>query len=185
MRKLIAAINMTIDGICDHTAGVPDEAIHDHYTQLLNSAGLIVYGRTTYQLMQYWQHVLREPTGIRSMDEFAIAIDQVPKLVFSHKLKNTGWASASIATQDVETTIRQLKQEKGGDMLLGSPGLITTLTGLQLVDEWQICIHPVIAGNGKRLFEGLGKPEKLQLVNTKSFPAGHIIHYYHSTNQQK
>lgn len=183
MRKLIATINITIDGYCDHTAGIPDEAIHEHYTELLEHAGLIVYGRKTYQLMQYWQTILREPTGEEPMDAFAMAIDRIPKLVFSRTLKNSGWSTASITTDDLETTVWQLKQENGGDMLVGSPGMITQLTNLHLIDEWQLCIHPVIAGRGKPLFEQLSAPQQLQLVHTKSFKAGHIIHYYHSTQQ--
>jgi hypothetical protein len=55
MRKVIAGINMTLDGFCDYTAGIPDEEIHHHYAELLNSAGVILYGRITYQLMQFWQ----------------------------------------------------------------------------------------------------------------------------------
>ena len=54
MRKVIAAINMTLDGFCDHTAGlVADEELHNHYAELLNNAGVILYGRTTCQLMQF------------------------------------------------------------------------------------------------------------------------------------
>ncbi|MDE3250075.1 MAG: dihydrofolate reductase family protein [Bacteroidota bacterium] len=183
MRKLIAAINITIDGNCDHRAGLPDEAIHEHYTQLLGNAGLILYGRKTYQLMQYWQSVLEQPTGEKAMDAFAWAIDKIPKLVFSRSLKETGWSTAAIATQDLETTVRQLKQENGGDILVGSPGMINVLTNLQLIDEWQICIHPVLAGPGRLLFEQLNTRLPLQLVHTKTFPAGHIILYYHSTQQ--
>jgi len=83
MRKVIAAINMTIDGVCDHTAGLPDEEIHQHYADLLDSADIILYGRTTYQLMQYWQTLIKNPSGKKTADDFAIAIDKIQKL-FSH-----------------------------------------------------------------------------------------------------
>lgn len=83
MRKLIAAINMTIDGYCDHTAGIPDEEIHNHYTQLLRSADTILYGRTTYQLMEdYWPALIVKPSGQKAMDDFATAIDDIEKVVF-------------------------------------------------------------------------------------------------------
>ena len=88
MRKLIAAINMTLDGFCDHTAGIPDEEIHQHYTELLGQADLILYGRTTYQLMEFWRTLVENPSGEKSMDDFASAIDKVPKIVFSRTLKN-------------------------------------------------------------------------------------------------
>ena len=89
MRKIIAAINMTLDGFCDHTVLLPDEEIHRHYTELLSDADAILYGRITYQLMQYWQALVKNPSGEKSMDDFAIAMDKIPKIVFSQTLKNT------------------------------------------------------------------------------------------------
>ena len=98
MRKVIAAINMTLDGFCDHTAGIPDEEIHQHYTELLNEGDAILYGRITYQLMEYWQPLVKNPSGEKTMDDFAMAIDKIPKIVFSHTLKNVEWESAKLAT---------------------------------------------------------------------------------------
>ena len=98
MRKVIAAINMTLDGVCDHTVGIVDEELHQHYSELINNAGVILYGRTTYQLMQFWQTLLQNPSGEKSMDDFAISIDKIPKLVFSNTLKDTNWDSAKLAT---------------------------------------------------------------------------------------
>ena len=97
MRKVIGAINMTLDGICDHTVGIIDEELHQHYSQLIDSAGIILYGRTTYQLMQFWQTLMQNPSGKKSMDDFAISIDKIQKLVFSNTLKDTGWGSAELA----------------------------------------------------------------------------------------
>src|SRR5688572_31916890 len=91
MRKVIAAFNTTIDGNCDHTAGIADEELHQHYADLLDNAGVILYGRTTYQLMQYWQTLLKNPSGEKASDDFAKAIDKIPKIVFSRNLKNTDW----------------------------------------------------------------------------------------------
>lgn len=78
---------MTLDGVCDHTAGIADEGLHQHYSELLDNAGVILYGRTTYQLMQFWQTLLKKPSGEKSMDDFAISIDKTPKLVFSNTLQ--------------------------------------------------------------------------------------------------
>ncbi|MCK7556343.1 hypothetical protein MKQ70_15505 [Chitinophaga sedimenti] len=80
-------MNMTIDGYCDHTAGLPDEEIHEHYADLLRNAGVALYGRITYQLMEYWRTVLEKPTGDKAMDDFAVAIDGTPKLVFRARWK--------------------------------------------------------------------------------------------------
>src|SRR6187431_3673396 len=124
MRKLIAAINMTVDGICDHTAGIPDEEIHQHYTELMGQGDAILYGRTTYQLMEYWRTLLENPSDEKLMNDFAIAIDKIPKIVFSHTLKNVEWKSAKLANRDVEEEVLKLKQQSGKDILVGSRSLI-------------------------------------------------------------
>lgn len=178
MRRLIAAINMTLDGYCDHTAISPDETIHDHYTALLDQAGVALYGRTTYQLMEYWQTILKEPTGNKAMDDFAIAINRVPKIVFSHTLKSLTWETASLATRSPEEEVAALKQEPGKDIFACSPGLIVSLAQPGLIDEYQICVHPVVVGSGLPLFKNINNRINLTLVNTKTFNSGAIILYY-------
>src|SRR5690242_18802658 len=91
MRKIVAAINMTLDGFCDHTAGLPDEEIHQHYTELLSQGDAILYGRITYHLMEFWRTILENPSEEKSMNDFALAIDRIPKIVFSHTLNHVDW----------------------------------------------------------------------------------------------
>lgn len=184
MRKVIAAINMTLDGICDHTVGIPDEELHQHYTDLLNSAGVILYGRTTYQLMQFWQTLIKQPSGQKSMDEFALAIDSIPKIVFSKTLKTTEWESAKLASQNIETEISELKKQSGKDILVGSRSLIIQLLNLELVDEFQVCIHPMIEGKGLPLFEHIQDRTMLGLLKTKLFHSGSIVLYYQPTRPE-
>lgn len=183
MRKVIAAINITVNGNYDHTAGIPDEEIHYHYTDLLHTAGVILYGRITYQLMQFWQTLLKNPTGEKSMDDFAIAIDKIPKIVFSDTLKNTDWDSAKLATKPIEEKILELKQQSSKDILVGSRSLIIQLMKLNLIDELQLCIHPIITENGLQLFEDLSDRTELKLLKTKSFTGGAIILYYEPMNK--
>ncbi|MBW8360380.1 MAG: dihydrofolate reductase family protein [Weeksellaceae bacterium] len=183
MRKIIAAFNMTIDGVCDHTAGLPDSEIHAHYTNLLNDGGEILYGRTTYELMKFWQSVLENPSGERTMDEFALAIDRIPKTVFSNTLKNEdstvlGWESARLAKQTLHETVLALKQEPGRDILIGSRSLIVQLLNLHLIDEFQLCVYPVIAGKGLLLFEGLHERAAFRLINSKTFESGAVLLHY-------
>lgn len=178
MRKVIAAINMTLDGFCDHTAVNPDEAIHQHYAELLRGAGSILFGRITYELMKYWQTVLENPTGNPAMDDFAVSIDKVPKIVFSKKLKNTGWESAKLARGALEEELSALKHQSGKDIFLGSPSLVAAATNLCLIDEYQICVHPVIAGSGLPLFKNVSKKASLTLLGTKAFDCGAVILYY-------
>ncbi|RYY71193.1 MAG: dihydrofolate reductase [Chitinophagaceae bacterium] len=178
MRKVIAAMNMTLDGICDHRAGVADEDLHQHYAELLGNAGVTLYGRTTYQLMQFWQTLLEKTSGEKSMDDFALAIDKIPKIVFSHTLQHTGWDTATIATKELEQEVLELKQQPGKDILVGSRSLIIQLINLHLVDEFQICIHPMIEGKGLPLFNEIKDRTIFKLHNTKIFGSGAIVLYY-------
>lgn len=178
MRKIIAAINMTLDGICDHTSISPDEEIHQHYADLLKNADVILYGRTTYHLMQFWQTLAISPSGEKSMDDFAIVMDRIAKIVFSNTLKSTGWESAQLANQPLEEVIKNLKQQPGRDILVGSRSLIMQLLKLGLLDEFQLCIHPVIAGNGLPLFENLNTSITFKLCKTKTFKGGALVLYY-------
>jgi dihydrofolate reductase len=179
MRKLIAAINVTLDEVCDHTAVDADEELHDHYTKLIQNAGLLLYGRVTFQLMEYWKTVLAHPTGTPSMDEFAVAMDRVPKLVFSRTLKEPNWHSARIAAKRLEQEVRELKMEEGRDIFACSPSMIQQLTDLRLVDEYQLCVHPVIAGRGKLLFEH-SNPNRLllELIETRHLSSGAMVLTY-------
>jgi dihydrofolate reductase len=183
MRMIVAAINLTLDGFCDHTAILPDEEIHQHYTDLLNGADTILYGRVTYQLMQFWQDLLKNPSGEKDMDDFAIAIDKIPKIVFSNTLKNTGWESAKLSNEPLEETVKKLKKKPGREVLVGSRSLIIELMNLNLIDECQFCVHPVIAGKGLPFFEKIKNRTILKLSKTKTFNSGAIILYY-SRQQQ-
>src|SRR6478735_6064295 len=132
MRKLIAAINMTLDGNCDHTAGLPDEELHQHYTELMGQGDAILYGRITYQLMEFWQTLLENPSEEKSMNDFAIAIDKIPKIVFSNTLNSVEWKSATIANRDLKGTVLELKQQSGAPIFVGSRSLIIQLMKLNL-----------------------------------------------------
>ena len=181
MRKIIAAINMTIDGFCDHTAGIADDEIHQHYTDLLSNADTILYGRKTYQLMEYWRTLLENPSDKKSMNDFAIAIDKIPKIVFSHTLKNVEWETAKLANRDIEEEVLELKQSRNGGnkaILVGSRSLIIQLMNLNLIDEYQLCVYPVVAGSGLPLFENINDRTILKLIKTKTFSGGSVIHYY-------
>lgn len=178
MRKLVAAINMTLDGYCDHTAITPDQTIHQHYADLLNEAGTTLYGRVTYQLMEYWRTVLENPTGDPATDAFAVAIDSIPKIVFSRTLRSLSWNTATLATRSLEEEVAALKQEPGKDIFACSPGLIVSLAQSGLIDEYQLCVHPVVVGKGLPLFRNITDRINLKLLKTKIFDAGAIILYY-------
>jgi len=179
MRKIVAAINMTIDGFCDHTAVNPDDEIHQHYADLIDSAGLLLYGRVTYQLMEsYWPSVVKNPTGNKAMDEFAVAIDNIPKIVFSRTLKGVDWGDTILKKEINREEILELSRQEGKDIFASSPGLIVAFTQLDLIDEFQLCIHPVVTGSGLPLFKNISDRINLRLINTKTFASGAVILYY-------
>ena len=187
MKKIIAAINMTLDGFCDHTAIIPDEELHQHYADLLRTADTVLYGRITFQLMEYWRTVVENPSGKKAMDEFALIMDNVPKIVFSHTLKNVEWKSAKLANRAVEDEVLELKQSRNGgskDIFVGSRSLIIQLMKLNLIDEYQLMVHPVVAGGGLALFENINDRTIFKLIKTKTFSGGAVTLYYEPTNEK-
>lgn len=185
MRKVIAVMNMSLDAYCDHTLGVADGETHQHYAEVLRQAGAVLYGRITYGLMEYWRTIVEKPTGEKSTDEFAAIMDKVPKVVFSRTLETLDWESARLATRSLEDEIAALKQAAGKDIYIGSPGLIAQATNLDLIDEFQICIHPVIAGSGLVLFKNISENKILELVKTKTFGCGAVVMYYASAKNKE
>jgi dihydrofolate reductase len=184
MRKVIAAFNMTLDGVCDHTTGIPSEDLHQHYSDLLNNSGIVLYGRTTYELMQFWKTILENPTGKKSMDDFAISIDKIPKLVFSNTLKDANWDSAKLSDKPLNEKVLELKQQSGKDISVCSRSLIIQLLNINLIDEFQICVHPIIEGKGLRLFDKIKERIVLKLINTKILNSGSTVFYYEPTREK-
>jgi dihydrofolate reductase len=188
MKKIIAAINMTLDGNCDHTAITPDHEIHDHYTALVNSADTLLYGRTTYQLMEsYWPAIVKHPTGDRSSDEFAVAIDNAQKIVYSSTLTVVDWKKTVLKKDVNREDIIALKEsgdDEGKNIFVCSPGLINTFMQMNLIDEYQLCIHPVVAGKGLPLFKNSEQQLLLNLIKTKSFGSGAILLYYEPVKKE-
>ena len=112
------------------------------------------------------------------MDDFAISIDKIPKLVFSTTLKETNWVSAKLSDLPLNEKVLELKQQSGRNILIGSRSLIIQLLNNNLIDEFQICIHPIIEGKGLKLFEKIKDRIMLKLINTKSLNSGVTIMYY-------
>ena len=173
---------MTLDGFCDHTAMIADEEIHQHYNELLGSAGTLLYGRITFQLMEsYWPSVVQNPTGNKPMDEFAVLIDNISKIVFSRTLKQVDWKNTKLKKEVVKEEVLELKQQAGKDILVGSPSLIVALAQLELIDEYQLGVQPTVIGSGLPLFKNIRDRIDLKLLKTKTFGCGAIALYYEPT----
>jgi dihydrofolate reductase len=173
---------MTIDGCFDHTSFTPDEDTFDFFINLVRDAGLLAYGRITYQLMvPYWPDILKNPASEDKADvEFARAFDSAEKVVFSKSLEKVEDKNSRIVRTKPEDEIHKLKQEKGRDILLGGVALPSYLIKLGLVDEFIFVVAPIIAGKGKGLMEGVSQPEKLRLklVESTVFKSGTVALHY-------
>ena len=179
MRKVIFSINITINGYADHTNVIADDELHDFFTGLLNEVDVILFGRKTYQLMEsYWPTIVKNPTGNKPEDEFAVLIDNIPKIVFSRTLKDVDWKNTKLKKEVVKAEISELKHQADKDILAGSPGLIAAFTQLGLIDEYQLAVHPIILGKGLPLFKNVKDRVNLKLLKTKTFGSGVTVLYY-------
>jgi len=179
MGKLIAAMNMTLDGFCNHEGMIADDEIHQHYNELLSNAGTLIYGRITYQLMEsYWPTVVKNPTGNKPADEFAVLIDNISKIVFSHTLQHVDWKNSTLKKEIIKDEILELKKKADKDILVGSPSLIVALTQLDVIDEYQLGVQPTILGRGLQLFKNISDRIDLKFLKTKTFGCGALMLYY-------
>jgi dihydrofolate reductase len=184
MRKLIAAMNMTLDGFCNHEAMIADEEIHQHYNELLSNADILIYGRITYQLMEsYWPLVVKNPTGNKPMDKFAVLIDNISKIVYSRTLQHVDWKNTTLKKEVIQEEILELKQQRSKNIVVGSPGLIIALTQLDLIDEYQLGVQPTVLGSGLPLFKNIRDRIDLKLLKTKTFGCGAVMLYYEPTKK--
>jgi dihydrofolate reductase len=183
MRSLIFAINITVDGCCDHTKVDGGDEILDYFARLVSDVDVLVYGRKAYQLMvPFWPDVARNHSGrTRAMNDFAQAFDSVKQIiVFSQTLERADGRNTKILRANLGGEILKLKQEEGRNILAGGVTLPSQLMELGLVDEYQFVVHPVLAGEGRRLLEGANLPErlKLRLAESKSFKSGCVALRY-------
>jgi dihydrofolate reductase len=127
----------------------------------------------------FWPTVVKNPTGNKTMDDFAVALENLPKVLFSRTVKSVDWKNARLATKDLKDEVLELKRQPGKDTLVGSPSLIAELTKLKLIDEWQLCVHPVVTGKGLPLFKDITDRIVFNLLKTKPFKtSGHVMFYY-------
>jgi dihydrofolate reductase len=181
MRNVIFAINTTLDGCCDHTKQLADEETHEYFTHLMQDVDLLVFGRKTYQLMvPYWPDVAKSQSMTKAENEFARAFDSIDKLVFSRSLDSVGDKKTRIVRMNPGAEILKLKKEPGKNILVGGVDVSSQLIELGLVDEYWFVVGPIIAGEGRRLLEGVSLRESLQLklIESKFFKSGSVALRY-------
>ena len=186
MRKLIFAINITIDGYADHTSVIADDELHGYFTGLLRNADIEIFGRNTYNLMYpYWHDVAMNQSETEVTNEFARTFDSIPKIVFSTTLKSVEWNNTTLLRSNLQEEIVKLKQQPGKGISIGSISIASQLTQLGLIDEYHFVVHPIIAGKGRRLFsqrdglpERLENSSRLQLIDTQKLNSGVLVLHY-------
>lgn len=182
MRPLRYSINVTLDGCCHHEAGLPpDEESMGYWTEEMERADALLFGRVTYEMMESaWR---RPATGTwpEWMGEweipFAEAIDSKPKYVVSSTLAEVSW-NAELVRGDLGSAVQELKQESGEGLWVGGVTLPRALADLGLIDEYEFVVQPVVAGRGPTLLAGLGERIQLEALDRHEFGSGAVAVRY-------
>jgi dihydrofolate reductase len=181
MKKLIFAINITLDGCVDHTKQLADDETHEYFTQLLREVDLLVFGRKTYELMiPFWPEVAKSQSMTKASNEFARTFVSINKIVFSRSLDSAEDRNTRIVRTGLRDEILKLKQEQGKNILVGGVSIPSQLIELGLVDEYRFVVGPIVVGEGRRLLEGVSLRERfqLELVESKIFKSGCVALRY-------
>ncbi|HEY2898978.1 MAG TPA: dihydrofolate reductase family protein [Polyangia bacterium] len=177
MRPLRYSINVTLDGCCDHREGIADEDLHRNAAENLARADALLFGRVTYEMMEAAWRSPRTGALPDWMEPFARTIDAAKKYVVSSTLDRVDW-NAELVRGDLGTAVQQLKRESGNGLLVGGVTLPLALAQLGLIDEYELVVHPRIAGHGPTLFAGLSKRIDLKLVSRLEFGSGAVAMRY-------
>jgi dihydrofolate reductase len=179
MGLLTFALNVTLDGCCDHRAGIVDDALMRYYTRLMDDAGGMLFGRTTYELMESaWPAVARDPKSPPVLRAWARKLEAKPKYVVSTTRRDFPWSNTFRVEGDLREAITALKRRTQRGLLVGAPALSATLEQLGLIDEYRIAMHPILAGHGPTLFSGLDQSSRLTLLGVRRFKSGVIALHY-------
>lgn len=180
MRKVSFALNISLDGYCDHTLGEPSEEMMAYFASLMDKVDLLFYGRVMYQLMfPYWADVARDRSGSPAEISFADRLVAIDKVVMSKSLEKVEGNTTIIRSNPV-AALHKLKQQPGKTISVDTVSLLPELMAAGLIDEFHLVIHPVMAGSGRQLLQAGSLTEhfKLKLVATQPFKNGCIALHY-------
>jgi len=154
------------------TAASADAEMGPFLVSMFERADALLLGRQTWQIWEtYWPHHDDNPFGHR--------INELPKYVPSTTLKDVSWANTHVLSSDIEAQVRDLKAKPGDELQVhGSGVLLRWLLERDLVDELNIRLHPIIVGDGLRLFPEKGPTHNLEVVESRQLPQGVTILTY-------
>ena len=181
MGALTFSINVTLDGCVDHEAGIADDETHAYFTQLMDEAGAMLWGRVTYELMESaWPAIARgEEEAPPALREWADKLEVKPKYVVSSTRSDFPWTNSHRIIGDLRTGVQDLKDATPDGVLLGSGALATALDRMDLIDEYRFLVHPRIAGHGPTLYQsGLQSTRRLDLVSAQPMRNGVVAMHY-------
>jgi dihydrofolate reductase len=181
MRKLIYGINISLDGCCDHTKFSGADDIHDYFRELLEGVDLIIYGRKTYELMvPFWPEVAEAQSMNETANSFAKVFATLNRILVSRTIQSVSDQRTTIINHNLKEELIRLKQQPGKAISLGGIDLPSKLIEWGLVDEFHMVIHPVIVGEGRRLFDQMDLPENLnlKLMESKTLSSGCVALRY-------
>lgn len=153
----------------------------------LSRADNILLGRVTYQAMaKYWPSKIAD-LSLRGEDfAFADMMNRYAKIVFTNTLLKPEWNNSKVISGNVENEITALKKQPGRNMIVyGSGKLVSALMNGGLVDDYQLWVHPVILGKGKRLFNNMQERHDMKFFGTKTFRSGVILMHYQTISVNK
>ena len=183
MRKIILMMSPSLDGFIEGPNreldwGLVDEELHRHFNDLLAGMGAFLHGRVMYELMAaVWPTADADPSMTPAMREFARIWLDMPKIVYSRTLEKAGW-NTTIVRDVVPDEVMALKDQPGGDMVLGGAGIAAAFMRQDLIDEYRLYFHPVVLGRGKPLFPPSDTPITLHLAETHTFTNGVVLLRY-------
>ena len=179
MGLLTFAYNVTLDGCCDHSVAIADDALLRYYTRLMDASGGMLWGRTTYEMMESaWPTIARDPKARPAFRTWARKLDAKPKHVVSSTRRDFSWTNTFHVEGDLRRAVTALKRRTPRGLLVGSMKLAAALEPMGLIDEYRFAVHPVVVGRGPTLFEGLRPSMRLKLLETKRLKSGVMILRY-------
>lgn len=184
MRNVVLFMHISLDGFAAGPNGELewisyDQELEKYAEGIVNTVGAALYGRVTYHLMEYWRTVLDNPSSTQHEIEHARWIENIPKIVFSKTLEKVDWNNTRLIKDNIVEEVSKLKQQPGKDLVIfGSPSLAHAFMALDLIDEYQLTLNPVLLGSGIPIFEKIKSKRDLRLLEAKTLSSGVIgLHY--------
>jgi dihydrofolate reductase len=174
VRKIIWTISISVDGYMEGPNReidwhMVDDELHYHMNRWLADAGAFLEGRVTYQLMaEFWPTADQDPAAPPPVVEFARIWRDMPKVVYSRTLERAEW-NATVVPEVVPAEVLALKEQPGGDLVLGGSDLAAEFARHDLIDEYRIYVHPTLIGRGTPMLRPSDAKIQLGLIETHTF----------------